>query len=59
VQNTEFELRQCTNLRVEALAFDPQARRALAADSNHAVEFGGSDPAGENSGGSVAAEENV
>jgi hypothetical protein len=56
---TDFELAQWTDLRVEALAFNPRPRRVVAADSNHVVESGGSDPAGEESSGGVAAEENV
>jgi hypothetical protein len=51
---TEFELRQWTDLRVEALAFNPWARRVVATNSNHAVESGGSDPASGESGGGVA-----
>jgi hypothetical protein len=57
--NTEFELRRWTDLKVEALALNPRAKRVVVADSSHAVESGGSDPANEESGGGVAAEENV
>jgi hypothetical protein len=39
--NTEFELSQWTDLKVEALAFNPRARRVVVADSNHAVESSG------------------
>jgi hypothetical protein len=57
VQNNEFQFRQWTDLIVFLTHWRSihRVRRAVAADSNHAVESAGSDPAGEESGGSVAA----
>jgi hypothetical protein len=60
MQNTEFEFRQWTDLRVQELAFDPPGVQGSGRQlKSRGRVWWGSDPGGQETGGGVAAEENV